>query len=128
MWLIIWVSSTRMRCAKSICLLVGIQGRRHDFSSHYYSVLFGFTLLLPNCSLSVSISFLGCSRRLSFDLESPHECTSMLHNVVRVIVKNKILFKMMNINLCLIQMGSIHLDIYPSLHTRPVSSRKWTLC
>lgn len=29
----------------------------------------------------------------------------------------------MNINLRLIQMGSIHLDIYPSLHTRPVSSR-----
>lgn len=29
----------------------------------------------------------------------------------------------MNINLCLMQMGSIHLDIYPSLHTRPVSSR-----
>lgn len=29
----------------------------------------------------------------------------------------------MNINLCLIQMRSIHLDIYPSLHTRPVSSR-----
>lgn len=123
MWLIIWVSSTRMRCAKSICLLVGIQGRRHDVSSHYYSALFCFTLLLINCSLSVSKFFSECSRRLSFDLESPHECTSMLHNVVRVIVKNKILFKLMNINLCLIQMGGIHLDIYPSLHTRPVSSR-----